>query len=115
MTPPYLFTLPLYLLHFSFFSLRLSRQIIIMKWVIYTDSLSSILAIENNRENHPILNQIYDILAELQNQGKQITICTSAHIGVKGNEEADKAAKLAIDILGMTNTHIIHHLVTHRQ
>ena len=46
-----------------------------MRWVIYTDSLSSMLAIENNRENHPILNQIYDILAELQNQGKQITIC----------------------------------------
>ena len=34
-----------------------------MRWVIYTDSLSSMLAIENNRENHPILNQIYDILA----------------------------------------------------
>ena len=31
------------------------------------------LAIENNRENHPILNQIYDILVELYNQGKMIT------------------------------------------
>ena len=28
-------------------------------WVIYTDSLSFKLVIENNRENHPILNQIY--------------------------------------------------------
>ena len=36
-----------------------------VRWVIYTLSLSSMLAIENNRENHPILNQIYDILAEL--------------------------------------------------
>ena len=35
-----------------------------MRWVIYTDSLSSLLAIENNRENHPVLNQIYIILAE---------------------------------------------------
>ena len=74
-----------------------------MRWVIYTDSLSSMLAIENNKENHPILNQIYDILAELQNQGKQITICkVPAHIGVKGNEQADKAAKQAIEIPGMT-------------
>ena len=39
-----------------------------IRWVIYTDSLSSMLAIENNREeNHSILNQIHDILAELQN------------------------------------------------
>ena len=41
----------------------------VMRWVIYTDSMSSILSIENNRENHPILNQIYDILAELHKQG----------------------------------------------
>ena len=32
-----------------------------IRWLIYTDSLSSMLAIENNRENHPILNHIYDI------------------------------------------------------
>ena len=36
---------------------------------------------------------------ELQNQGKQLTLCeVPAHIRVKGNEEADKAAKQAIDI-----------------
>ena len=44
-------------------------------WVIYTDSQSSIQAIESNKENHPILNQIYDILADLQEQEKQITLC----------------------------------------
>ena len=52
------------------------------------------LAIENNRENHPILNPIYDILTELHNQGKQIKLCkVPACIGIKGNEKADKAAK----------------------
>ena len=75
------------------------------RWVIYTDSLSSMLAIENNRENHPILNQIYDILAELQNHGKQITLCkVPVHIGIKGNEQANNAGKLSIDIPGMTMT-----------
>ena len=48
-----------------------------MRWVIYTDSLSSMLAIENNRENHSILKQICKVLA---------------HIEIKGNEKADKAA-----------------------
>ena len=80
-----------------------------MKWVIYTDLLSSILAIENNRENHAILNQIYDILAELHNQCKQTTLCkVSAHKGVKGNEEADMTAKQAIDMLGMTTKRLSH-------
>ena len=69
-----------------------------IRWVIYTDSLSSILAIENNRESHPILNQIYDILTDLQNQGKQLTLCkVPAHLGIKGNENADKAAKQTIN------------------
>ena len=55
------------------------------------------LAIENNRENLPILNHINVIQTELHNQGKQL-----AHIGVKGNEETNKAAKQAIDIPRMT-------------
>ena len=74
-----------------------------MRWVVYTDSLSPMLVIENKRENHPILNQMYNTLAELHNQGKQITICkVSAHIRIKGNKEADRAAKQATDIPGMS-------------
>ena len=65
------------------------------------------LAIDNNRENHPILNQIYDILAELHSQGKQITLCkVLGHMVIKGNEEPDKAAKQATGMLGMTSTKI---------
>ena len=71
-----------------------------IRWVLYTDSLSSILAIEKIQENHPILNQIYHIVTEL-------TLCkVPAHIRVKGNEEADKAAKQAIDMSGMTTTRL---------
>ena len=44
-------------------------------------------------------------LTELHNQGKQFTLCkVSAHIGIKGNEEADKAAKQAIYMPGMIIT-----------
>ena len=65
-------------------------------------------AIETNRENHPILNQIYDILAELHNQGKHNILCkVEAHIGIKRNEE-DNAAKQAIDMPGMPKTRVTH-------
>ena len=39
-------------------------------WVLYTDSLKSKLAIENNREN-----QMRDILTVLHSQGKHLTLC----------------------------------------
>ena len=46
-------------------------------------------SIEYNKENHSILNQIYDIPAELQAQDKKITLCkVPAHIEIKGSEEA---------------------------
>ena len=61
------------------------------------------------QRNHPILNKIYDTLAELHIQGKQITLCkVPAHIGIKGKEEANKAAKQAIDMPGMTMTKLPH-------
>ena len=76
------------------------------RWVIYTDSSSSMLTIEKNRQNHPILNQIYDILTELQNQEKQLKLCKDpAHIEIKGNEETDKAAKTG-NIPGITTTRL---------
>ena len=53
------------------------------------------------------LNQIYDILTELHKQGKQLTLCkVPAYIGIKRNEEADKAAKQAIDMPGMTTARL---------
>ena len=83
------------------------------RWVIYTDLLSSKLAIKNNGKNYPILYQIYDILAKLHNQGKQITLCkTLAHIEIKGNEEADRAAKKAIDMPGMTTKDYLIQITT---
>ena len=60
-------------------------------------------------ENHLILNQIHDILTELQNQGKQLTLCkVPAYMGIKGNEESDRGAKQAIDISGIIIKRVCH-------
>ena len=51
--------------------------------------------------------QIYNILAELLAQDKKITLFkVPAHIGINKTEEADKAAKQAIDMSGMTKARL---------
>ena len=51
-------------------------------------------SIEYSKENYPILNQKYNILA---------TLCkVLVNMRIKGNEEADKAAKGAMDVAGVT-------------
>ena len=40
------------------------------RWVIYTDSQSSMQSIEHNKMNQQILNKIYDILSDLQYRKK---------------------------------------------
>ena len=50
--------------------------------------------IEFNRENLLILNQIYDILAEVKSQGQHITMYkVLAHMGIKVKKAADKTTK----------------------
>ena len=43
------------------------------------DSLSSMLTIENDREDHPILNQINDTLGELYNRENRSHYVKSLH------------------------------------
>ena len=53
-------------------------------------------------------NQIYDTLTALHNQGKQLTLCkVPAHIWIRGNKEANKVEKQAIDMPGMTTTRLL--------
>ena len=44
------------------------------RWVIYKDPQSFMQSIEYNKKNHPILNQIYNILEELRAKDKKITL-----------------------------------------
>ena len=53
------------------------------------------------------MNWIYDILAELQTQGKKIILCKlSAHTGIKENKVAYEAAKQAINMPGMITSEV---------
>ena len=66
---------------------------------------------EYKKENRPILNQIYDILAELQTQDKKILHSkVPSHKRIKGNEEADKTSnRYSKNDNNKTTLYILHH------
>ena len=63
------------------------------KRVVSIYKLSELMkSVEYNEENRPIINQLYDILAELQLQDKKRSHGKlPAHMRIKENEDADKA------------------------
>jgi ribonuclease HI len=63
--------------------------------VIFTDSLSSCIAIEKRSKSTHISETIFDVIELLTRTGGTI-MWVPAHVGIEGNERADQLAKEAI-------------------
>ncbi|GBN71265.1 hypothetical protein AVEN_229713-1 [Araneus ventricosus] len=65
--------------------------------IIYTDSLSVLRSLDSVHDHtHPLVFNVLDILEKLASQGFIIYLCwIPSHVGIIGNEQADKAAKSA--------------------
>jgi ribonuclease HI len=70
------------------------------QFLIVTDSMSSILALESRKislKTHPLVLKSREALWWLENNGYTVTLTWApAHVGVTGNERADRLAKDAI-------------------
>jgi len=61
--------------------------------------LSSLQAIESCKVENPLILKILKDHNQLINNGKSITFCwISSHVGIRGNEDADIAAKAGLDV-----------------
>jgi len=65
----------------------------------FSDSLSSLQAIESYKVENPLILKILKDHNQLINSGKFITFCwIPSHVGIRGNDDADTAAKARLDV-----------------
>ena len=66
-------------------------------FVIFSDSLSSLLALKGNNFDNPRVLKIIEVYHKLKERGKNVVfVWCPSHVGIKGNEKADKLAKEAL-------------------
>ena len=64
------------------------------RFMIFSDSLSSLQALENLKTDHPLLKQIQDTLHKIDVDQKEIVFMwVPGHVSIRGNEAADRAVK----------------------
>ena len=68
------------------------------KFLILSDSLSSLKAIQEKKLDHPFLVDFFELFTTLSQDGKDVQLAwIPSHVGIKGNEAADTAAKAALE------------------
>jgi len=68
------------------------------QFVIFSDSLSCLQALKYCKYTHPLVLQICEYYHRLITRGKSIDFCwVPSHVGIHGNERADRAAKAALE------------------
>ena len=67
-------------------------------FMIFSDSKSCLQALAHLKTDHPIVVQILDKLNDLKEANYDIRFCwVPGHVGLRGNELADRTAKRALD------------------
>ena len=66
-------------------------------FVIFSDSMSVLQAIESQESKNPLVNRVLQTCQEVLSGNKYITFCwLPSHRDIRGNEDADRAAKDAL-------------------
>ena len=67
------------------------------KFVIFSDSTSAVLSLNKFNSHHPLIQVAQEWLFRIRCKFKSVRFCwVPSHVGIKGNEMADKEAKNAV-------------------
>ena len=66
------------------------------KFIIYSDSKSVLQALQNKDSSTPLITRLLDEMNALSKNNSIILTWIPSHIGIQGNERADRAAKKAL-------------------
>ena len=71
------------------------------RYIIYTDSLSVMQALEGEKTDSPLVISLLEKLSKLCGRADFVFCWLPSHTGISGNEEADQAAKdvLSLEVL----------------
>ena len=79
------------------------------EWTVFSDSQASMMAIAQQNPKHPLVRSIQTTLIRLQSLNKEICFCkVPSHVGIQGNEAADKTANEAQALPGLHTMKIPH-------
>lgn len=69
------------------------------EFIIYSDSLSCLMSMKSSSPRNPLLQQLITSYMACKRQGNDIVLCwVPSHVGIRGNENADLAAKGALHL-----------------
>ena len=67
------------------------------RFVIFSDSMSVLQAIESQESKNPLVNRVLQTCQRISSGNEYIIFCwIPSHRDVRGNEDADRAAKNAL-------------------
>ncbi|GBL98589.1 hypothetical protein AVEN_19659-1 [Araneus ventricosus] len=70
------------------------------KSILYTDSMSLLESLRSSSTCNPLIKEVEDFYRHLLSKGDQILFSwVPSHVGITGNELADKSAKSATEFL----------------
>ena len=83
------------------FALNHIEQDAYWRYIIFTDSLSAMQTLEGEKADNPLIVNLLEKLSRLCERADIVFCWLPSHVGISGNEEADKAAKdaFSLDIL----------------